>query len=243
MSIQGTAGAKVVSRAKASKNVGQIFALLCAAMIACLVLLVEPSWAQTSSSYALKVSTSSNRSSPTDLEGTTQKGNIYVFTSPDTSNISQVDFYLDDPNMTGTPRQTEKVAPYDFAGGSTTTANPFDTSMVSDGSHQISAKISFNDGTAAKTLSSSFTVKNTTSSTGQWSTLAPSSQNRQEVSYVKVDGKFYLAGGSTLQERYDPVANSWSTLKSLPANLDHIQGVELSGLIYYIGGLTSWPSG
>src|SRR5215217_3089442 len=165
MSIQGTAGAEVVSGAKGSKNVVRIFVLMSAAMIGCFMLLAEPLWAQTSSSYALKVSTSSNRSSPTDLEGTTQKGNIYVFTSPDTSNISQVDFYLDDPNMTGTPRQTEKVAPYDFAGGSTTTANPFDTSMVSDGSHQISAKISFNDGTAAKTISSSFTVKNTTSST------------------------------------------------------------------------------
>jgi Kelch motif len=70
---------------------------------------------------------------------------------------------------------------------------------------------------------------------------APSTQNRQEVSYVKADGKFYLAGGSTLHERYDPATNSWSTVKPLPANLDHIQGVELGGLIYYVGGLQNWP--
>src|ERR671921_2799794 len=45
---------------------------------------------------------------------------------------------------------------------------------------------------------------------GQWQTLAPSSTNRQEVSYVQSEGKFYLAGGSTLQERYDPKTNSWA---------------------------------
>ena len=125
-----------------------------AAMIGCFMLLAESSWAQTSSSYALKVSTSSNRSSPTDLEGTTQKGNIYVFTSPDTSNIKQVDFYLDDPNMTSSPKLTEKVAPYDFAGGSTTVANPFDTTKISNGSHQITAKITFSDGTTKSATAS-----------------------------------------------------------------------------------------
>jgi N-acetylneuraminic acid mutarotase len=78
---------------------------------------------------------------------------------------------------------------------------------------------------------------------GQWKTLAPSSASRQEVSYVEVGGKFYLAGGrnKTLHERYDPKTNSWSTVKPLPAQRDHIQGVELGGKIYYIGGLSAWP--
>jgi Ca2+-binding RTX toxin-like protein len=76
---------------------------------------------------------------------------------------------------------------------------------------------------------------------GQWQTLAPSSTNRQEISYVEADGKFYLAWGSTLHEAYDPQTNSWSTLAPLPTKLDHIQGVELGGKIYYIGGLSGWP--
>ena len=77
---------------------------------------------------------------------------------------------------------------------------------------------------------------------GAWETLAPSSKNRQEVAYVQVDGRFYLAGGHTLHERYDPGKNSWEQIEPLPVKLDHIQGVELGGKIYYIGGLSAWPS-
>jgi N-acetylneuraminic acid mutarotase len=77
---------------------------------------------------------------------------------------------------------------------------------------------------------------------GEWQTLASSSKNRQEVAYVQVDGRFYLAGGSTLHERYDPATNSWEQVEPLPVKLDHIQGVELGGKIYYVGGLAAWPS-
>jgi N-acetylneuraminic acid mutarotase len=76
---------------------------------------------------------------------------------------------------------------------------------------------------------------------GEWGTRAPSSTDRQEVSYVQVGGEFYLAGGGTLHERYDPQTDSWSEVEPLPAALDHIQGVALGGKIYYIGGLKAWP--
>jgi N-acetylneuraminic acid mutarotase len=79
---------------------------------------------------------------------------------------------------------------------------------------------------------------------GQWQTRAPSGSERQEVSYVKSDDKFYLAGGvmpgsgrTNLHERYDPQTNSWKRVAPLPARLDHIQGVSLGGKIYYVGGL------
>ncbi len=75
-----------------------------------------------------------------------------------------------------------------------------------------------------------------TTGTGAWQTLEPSSEARQEVSYVQLGGKFYLAGGSTLHEVFDPVARTWGTLEPLPADLDHIQGVALNGKIYYLGG-------
>jgi len=112
-----------------------------------------------SSTYGLKESTKSDRSGAADLQGITASGNIYVFTSPE-AGVKQVSFYLDDPNMTGTPRQVENTGPWDFAGGTTSTANPLDTTKLSNGSHTITAKVSPTDGTAAKTVSSSFTVRN-----------------------------------------------------------------------------------
>lgn len=75
----------------------------------------------------------------------------------------------------------------------------------------------------------------------RWRRLAPSNFPRQEVSYVRVGRRFYLTGGSKMQEVYDPAADSWSKAAPLPRNLDHIQGVEVDGRIYYIGGLSDWP--
>ena len=65
---------------------------------------------------------------------------------------------------------------------------------------------------------------------------------RQEVSYVQVGGKFYLAGGGTKHQKFDPQTGQWSDIAPLPANIDHIQGVTVGGKIYYIGGLASWPN-
>ena len=60
---------------------------------------------------------------------------------------------------------------------------------------------------------------------------------RQEVSYVQVGGKLYLAGGGTAHQKFDPPTNQWTNVAPLPANIDHIQGVAVGGKIYYIGGL------
>jgi N-acetylneuraminic acid mutarotase len=77
---------------------------------------------------------------------------------------------------------------------------------------------------------------------GAWEARAPSGLNRQEVSYVQVGGKFYLAGGSTAHQVYDPQTNAWSNAAPLPQKLDHIQGAVVGGKIYYIGGLSAFPS-
>jgi N-acetylneuraminic acid mutarotase len=88
---------------------------------------------------------------------------------------------------------------------------------------------------------------------GVWQSLASTTSARQEVSYVALGGKMYLAGGAlgtTLapHEVYDPATNAWTTLTQLggpssprTARLDHIQSVALSGKIYYVGGLDDWP--
>jgi len=96
--------------------------------------------------FNLLVSQSATRSSPILLQGQTVSGNIYVFTSPDTSDISRVRFYLDDPNMTGTPRRIEQNGPYDFNGGSVTTATPFNTATLVNGTHTITAAIDLKSG-------------------------------------------------------------------------------------------------
>jgi hypothetical protein len=79
---------------------------------------------------------------------------------------------------------------------------------------------------------------------GTWTTAAPTGFKRQEVSYVQVDGRMYLAGGrSNVQQAYDPATNRWSTVAPLPAPqpLDHIQVAAVNGKVYYIGGVTAWP--
>jgi glucose/arabinose dehydrogenase len=74
-----------------------------------------------------------------------------------------------------------------------------------------------------------------------WETLASSGPKRQEVSYVRLGSRFYLAGGGRQQEAYDPRTDRWSTRAMLPARLDHIQAVALNNRIYYIGGLIRFP--
>lgn len=79
---------------------------------------------------------------------------------------------------------------------------------------------------------------------GTWTTAAPTGFKRQEVSYVQVNGRMYLAGGrSNVQQAYDPATNRWSTVAPLPAPqpLDHIQVAAVNGKVYYIGGVTAWP--
>ncbi len=103
------------------------------------------------------------------------------------------------------------------------------------GSYTLSLAVS--DGEASATDEVAVTVvAEEPQGEGTWESLPQTSGARQEVSYVQVGGKFYLAGGSTLHEVYDPVARTWATLTPLPADLDHIQGVTLGGKIYYIGG-------
>ena len=74
-----------------------------------------------------------------------------------------------------------------------------------------------------------------------WKGLAASGEKRQEVSYVRVGRRFYLAGGGTTQEVYNPETDEWHRVAPLPRSLDHIQGVAVGGRIYYIGGLEAWP--
>ena len=109
--------------------------------------------------YSLVVSRSADRSNASALQGASVSQNVYVFTSPDTSGIAGVRFYLDDPAMTGSPRRRESNAPYDFNGGTVELANAFDTRALANGSHTITAAIELSAG-GEHVLHASFEVRN-----------------------------------------------------------------------------------
>ena len=144
---------KLLSRSRIS-----VFAVVVALIVMGGAELIPGDSSVSASTYNLLVSKSSSRSSPVPLAGQTVSGSIYVFTGPD-SGVSQVSFYLDDPNMVGAPRRTEGNAPYDFAGGTVSTASPFDTKTVVDGSHTISARLKLTTGETT-VIHAAFTVDN-----------------------------------------------------------------------------------
>jgi uncharacterized membrane protein len=106
------------------------------------------------SMYSLLLSASPDRSAPVTLNGTTVSGNIFVFTGPDTG-VKQVTFSLD-----GTVVKTEGYGPFDFAGTAVNNdAIPYDTTLLADGQHVISALISLTDG-SSEVINNTFTVNN-----------------------------------------------------------------------------------
>lgn len=111
--------------------------------------------------YSLLVSTSPDRANPSSLEGAGVNGPVYIFLGPDTG-ISRVSFFLDDPNMTGTPKKVERVAPYDFAGTATDgSAYPYDTAQLSAGTHTVTARVTLSAG-GGVTVGASFSVGSST---------------------------------------------------------------------------------
>ncbi len=130
------------------------------------------------SGYSLQVSSAADRSSPTPVQGKTLTGTIYVFVSPATG-VTQVRFWLDNPQMTGTPRQTENTAPWDFAGTAANgTANPFNAAQLS-GQHSITAAVTRSGGTDV--LTSTFTAG---TSSGTVCSPVPCSQVKVALPYV-----------------------------------------------------------
>jgi hypothetical protein len=113
-----------------------------------------------SGGFELAVSSSSGRTAAEPLAGRTVAGNIYVFARPETG-ASRASFWLDNPTMSATPRRIENTAPWDFAGGTVTTASPFDTRTISEGSHTITVALDTTTGTR-EVVHATFTVANQT---------------------------------------------------------------------------------
>lgn len=117
----------------------------------------------TGTSHSLLFSYAASRDQPAPLSGQSVAGLIYVFVSPEegivTTSASRLRFYLDDPTMAGAPVQLERRAPYDFAGGSSSAADPFDTRVLPRGFHTITAALPMADGTT-KVIHAVFAVAN-----------------------------------------------------------------------------------
>ena len=119
-------------------------------------------WVNAARAHELRVSGARDRSGSIPLAGLEASGGIYTFLVP-TADAREVRFYLDDPTLSRAPRRVERNAPYDFAGGSASTALPFDTRRLADGVHRITAQVVLLSGGTA-VVDASFTVANRQSS-------------------------------------------------------------------------------
>ena len=103
----------------------------------------------------LMVSTSTDRSDPSQLHNAVLTGIVYVFLAdPDVLVNTPVKFHLD-----GTLTQTEFFYPWDFKGGGVPTANPWDTTWTANGSHIITAQATLAD-TNIVNITADFTISN-----------------------------------------------------------------------------------
>lgn len=114
--------------------------------------------------YQMLVSSFNDRRDPQPLINATVGDDVYAFL--DITNlvnrgradeIDEVQFGLDRPE--GEPGSLERFAPYDFAGGGTPIAFPFDTRTVENGPHEIYAELRFKQG-AMQQLVVPFTIEN-----------------------------------------------------------------------------------
>jgi hypothetical protein len=112
-------------------------------------------------STQLLVSFSATRSNAVPLDMAPLAGQVFPFVvSPE--NIAEVPFYLDDPRMQGSPVRIVANAPYDFVGNLTNgTASALETIQLPDGTHSITARVEYQDGTS-ETLTGVFSVTNST---------------------------------------------------------------------------------
>jgi VCBS repeat-containing protein len=111
------------------------------------------------SRFALRFSTSNLRTAPVLLDGATVSGSIAVFV-PTSTDIDRVDFFLNDPTMSGARRQVERSAPWDFGGTATgDRATMFSTRTLADGPNTITARVVLRNGTT-QVVTATFTVSN-----------------------------------------------------------------------------------
>lgn len=104
------------------------------------------------------VSFDSDRSNPRPLDSRQVQGDAYIFLLSEQA-IKEVRFFLDNPRASGKSKSIDREAPYDFLKSSSSTAEAFDTSQLTDGAHVVSAKLLRADGSTT-VVNASFVVTN-----------------------------------------------------------------------------------
>ena len=112
------------------------------------------------------------------------------------SAVDQVQFYIDDTSLSGSPIRIENNAPFDLGGTSRGNPNAFDTNTLSDGAHTLSLRILFSDGSAG-TGTVSFNVDNSEANTNSNSRLVQ--MIKRNSSRFAIDGQ---SGAATKQNIY-----------------------------------------
>jgi len=137
----------------------------------------------------VRVSTTSDRSASTALDGGMVKGNAYI--SLNATGVKSASFWLDNPAMSTTPRRTDSAAPFDFVGSNADgTAQPLNTALVADGSHTVTVRVTHTDGTA-DTVTSTFTVANLPSGTNTiFGATTPPNASANDTLAVELGVKF-----------------------------------------------------
>jgi glucose/arabinose dehydrogenase/N-acetylneuraminic acid mutarotase len=139
-------------------------------------------------SFELRLSSSPDRSASVPLQGAQANGDIYVFVSPATG-ISQVRFWIDDPQRVGPPHRTEGAGPWDMNGTADDgTALPFNSAVLGDGTHTVTAVVTQPDG-ATQTLQSTFTVNQQPQ---LWLSGSPDRSNPVLLDGRTVSGNIYV---------------------------------------------------
>lgn len=96
----------------------------------------------------LAVSERPDRTDPVALDGATVTGVVHVFVDGAPASTGRVRFFLDDPDLTGSPVKVERRAPWDLAGtAGDGTARGYDTSTLAPGEHSLVAEVTDADGT------------------------------------------------------------------------------------------------
>jgi hypothetical protein len=109
--------------------------------------------------YQLVVSSSPDRSGAVALSGRRLRGRVYVFV-PSDAGVARARFFLDSASPSRPPYHTQAPAPFDLAGSRPDgAARPFDTTVLRNGRHTVTALLGLSDGGSA-TAQASFSVSN-----------------------------------------------------------------------------------
>ena len=133
---------------------------LAIAIILSIVVVLTTAATGTAAGFEIQVSTQADRSNPVNLDGYTASEQVYVFTNTTNDGITQVRFWVDNPQMTGTPYRVETGAPHDLQGSEKDgRSKPLNTLSLTSGVHTVTAAI---DKTAGGTevVTATFTVDN-----------------------------------------------------------------------------------